>query len=189
MTSLFRKARDAEDRGAYTEAAEYWAHHSFRTLVEEHFEHTRSTRVGVAHVLESISCDVQATNETRARALFGVIRPLLIEIRETADDEFDYRPEVVAGLASEWLGDGCLMLGEEAALDHYRDAGELYEGNVTPDEPWGYEEEFDYAYWAFESFLASEGYSLPDHSEFQFIQRIERKLEIAGELLASDGEG
>lgn len=174
---LYSKARDAQERGAYRKAAEYWAHHSFSKLVEEHFEHTRRTRIGVAIMLRAISCDTRAGNTERAKSLFNIVQPVLDRIREAADDE------VVAGLASEWLGDGCLMLGDEAALNYYREAKDLYEGNVAVDEPWGYEEEFDQAYWAFESFLDSNGYSLPEHSEFQFMERIERKLEIAGELL------
>jgi len=186
MTTLYQKARDAEEQGAYTKAAEYWARVGFKDLVEEHFEHTRNTRIGVTVMLRAISCDTRAGNSGRARALFNIIRPVLGTIKETANDEFEYRPEIVAGLASEWLGDGYLMLGEETALDHYQDARDLYEGSVRPIENWGGEEEFDYAYWAFESFLEFEGYSLPERSEDHFVERIERKLEIAGELLVLD---
>lgn len=186
MTTLYQRARDAEDQGDYGEAAEYWARCSFGSLLEEHFEHTRKTRIGVAIMLRAISCDTRAGNTERAGELFTIIRPILGTIGETADEEFEHRPEVVAGLASEWLGDGSLMLGEDTALDHYRDAKDRYEGTVRPDENWGYEEEFDHAYWAFESFLDSKEYALPERSEAHFIQRIERKIDIAGELLALD---
>lgn len=133
--------------------------------------------INAAILLQAISADVRANNRNRARHIFSILKPLLTEIRDSTDDP------VLAGIASEWIGDALLMLNEPGAKEHYREADTKFE-DAKPTENWGFEEEFDYGHWAIESFLESKGVELPENVELNFQQRIDRKQKAAENLLA-----
>lgn len=177
LQSFASEAADLENQGQYAEAADYYALRVFTGLVQDHFKYGRSARLALAHTLSALVCDVQAGQLRRARRFFEILRPFYRDMIEEVDDV------VLAGLLEEWLGDGLLVLGDETARTHYQRAQRAYETESNPERNWAFEEEFDYAYWAFEAFMESEDHSMLDDIEYDFGQRIQFKLDLVDEFL------
>lgn len=177
LQSFASEAANLKNQGQYAEAADYYALRVFTGLVQDHFKYGRSAQLALAHTLSALVCDVQAGQRRRARRFFEILRPFYRDMIEEVDDV------VLAGLLEEWLGDGLLVLGDETARTHYQRAQQAYETESNPERNWAFEEEFDYAYWAFEAFMESEGRPLPDDFEFDFERRVQFKLHFVDESL------
>lgn len=174
--NYYGRASRAEEQGNLVSAAADYAMVGLEGLIREEFTPSRRIRVSLAHLLQSVSCDVRADNFDRAEGVFEICKPNLRRIQEGCGDD------VLEALMEEWLGDGSLMLGKGCAVDHYTQASKVYERVDVTHENWGFEEEFDYAYWAFESYIESEGFTLPDDSDYNFVKKIHAKLDFTGEL-------
>lgn len=177
--ATYSEAREHEKRGEYRQASASYARLAFDDLVEANFEPTRQTRLAIGHLLEAISCDSIAENQFRAQQLQIFSEQILTIVQEDTDEL------ALEGLTYEWIGDSYLFVGSPVAIGKYDTAREIYEGlSDVPQRGWGMEEEFDYAYWAFESFIDSKGYSIPAHLEIDFTNRIQFKLKVAEEVLS-----
>lgn len=174
---LYSEGVDFEEAEEYAEAAEYYALSAFAALIRADFQPGRSMRLAFSHTLEAISADVRADRSSRPERLFETVSPLYEAMTEETDDL------VLEGLLHEWFGDAWLMLGSDRAVAYYQQAKQVYERQADPGRNWAFEEEFDYAYWAFESFAEASGKSLPADAELEFVSRIRFKLEFARELV------
>lgn len=177
LPPLYREATTLDDAGEDEAAAEYYALRAFAGLIEAGFEPGRSLRVAVAHMLVAISADVRAGNDQRAARLFDVIRPVWPRLGTGVDDS------ILDGLLAEWYGDALLMLDDVEAATYYQRAADEYRRLPSPGQsPWGFEEEFDYAFWAIAAFTEATDRLLPDEAEYDFHARIRFKLALADEL-------
>lgn len=177
LQSLASEAADLENQGRYGEAADYYALRAFTGLVQDDFKYGRSAQLSFAHTLSALVCDVRAGQRHQARRFFEILRPFYTDTIEDVDDV------VLAGLLEEWLGDCLLVLEDATARTHYQRAQRVYETESNPGRNWAFEEEFNYAYWAFEAFMESEDHSMPDDIEYDFGQRIQFKLDLVDEFL------
>lgn len=114
---------ELEQQSEYEAAAASYAVEGFRELITSGFELNNSTYIGIGMLLQAISCDRRVGTHRRPVHLADICRPLLEEIRETAEDP------VLVGLATEWLGDLALMLGDETVdvQDYYNEAATRFE--------------------------------------------------------------
>ena len=176
---LFADAFQSEEAGEYGEAAELYALCAFAGLLESTFQPGRTMRLAFAHTLEAISADIRGGNQSRAENLFTTLSPLYEPMLENADDP------ILNGLLHECMGDAHLMLKSDDAVQRYQDAKRLYETQAEPGRNWAFEEEFDYAYWAFESFAESEGYAIHELEVWEFVERLEFKLVMAEDVLST----
>lgn len=177
LQSFASDAADLENQGRYGEAADHYALRAFTGLVQDDFTYGRSARLSFAHTLSALVCDVRAGQRHQARRFFEILRPFYTDMIEDVDDV------VLAGLLEEWLGDSLLVLADATARTHYQRAQRVYETESNPGRNWAFEEEFDYAYWAFEAFMESKGRSVPNDIEYDFELRIQFKLDLVEELL------
>lgn len=178
-TSLYGEAVTCEEEGKFGEAAERYALAAFADLYDADFRPGRSMRISFALILAAISADIRADNDTRPQRLFTTMVPLYESLLDTTDDI------VLKGMLQEWFGDAWLMLGDDRAITWYQHAKQVYEAQAEPGRNWAFEEEFDYAYWAFEAFTELNGRSLPNNAEFDFERRIEFKLNFATDLVTN----
>ncbi|QLG28865.1 hypothetical protein HUG10_15535 [Halorarum halophilum] len=174
---LFADAFQLEEAGEYGEAAELYALRAFAGLLESTFQPGRTMRLAFAHTLEAISADVRGGNQSRAENLFTTLSPWYEPMIGDADDP------ILEGLLHEWMGDAHLMLESDDAVQRYQDAKRLYETQAEPGRNWAFEEEFDYAYWAFESFAESKGYAMPEDGKLDFLGRVEFKIALVEDVL------
>lgn len=177
LSSFVNNATDLEREGQYDEAAYYYALRAFAGVLAENFQHNRVTRLSLAYTLTAVVCDARAGNYRRAKHLVEFFEPVYQDMIESTEDA------VLGGLFREWVGDMLLVLGDADAREHYRYAKQVYGSQPNAGQNWAFEEEFDRAHWAFETFVESEGYSLPDDVEYDFQDRIRFKLSFASEIL------
>jgi hypothetical protein len=172
-----------EKQGKFGEAAENYALYALKSLLDGGFRHGRYTRLAFSHILEALSAEVRAENLERGNDVFDLFRPVFeAELESIADrDTKSYR--ALEGLLNEWFGDAWLMLDSEKSIERYQRALSIYVDHDDPGRNWAFEEEFDYAYWAFESFAESHGKSLPDKYELDFCSRARLKIDLAEEIL------
>ena len=175
-STLYRQAVDYEEEGAFANAAERYALSAFTDVLEDDFRSGRPMRISFALTLAAISADIRAGNDVRPKNLFTVLEPLYETMVEDTDDP------VLEGLLHEWFGDAHLMLGSTEAVSRYRTAKQIYDEHATPAPNWAFEEEFDYAYWAFQAFAAAIGKSLPNDGELDFARRIDFKISLVDEM-------
>lgn len=146
-TSLYRRTVECEEEGELADAAELYALTAFKDLLKDDFRPLCPMRIAFGHTLQAISADIRAGNETRPERLFVTTEPLYEALFESTDDP------ALEGLLNEWFGDAWFMLGRSRVTDYYQRAKEAYDSHPDPGRNWAFEEEFDYAYWAFEAFL------------------------------------
>ena len=175
-TTLYGQAVEYEEDGALAEAAERYALSAFADALGDDFRPGRPMRISFALTLAAISADVRAGDDVRPKNLFEVLEPLYEKMIDETDDP------VLEGLLNEWFGDAWLMLGRSEALPRYRTAKQRYDDHAKPVPNWAFEEEFDYAYWAFEAFVEANDTSLPDDGETDFLGRIHFKRNLVSEL-------
>lgn len=179
LQEFYGRALDLEENGRYTEAAEYYSLRAFAGLLEAEFCGGRSMRIAFGHTLQAISADTRAGNETRPERLFVTTEPLYEALFESTDDP------ALEGLLNEWFGDAWFMLGRSRATDYYLRAKEAYDSHPDPGRNWAFEEEFDYAYWAFEAFLNAIGETV-ESEKWEFDERIQFKLTLTENSLDRD---
>lgn len=66
------------------------------------------------------------------------------------------------------------MLGSDRAIERYREAKRLYETKADPGRNW-----------AFESFVESKGYTMPENGVISFNTRIQFKIELVEDITSS----
>lgn len=172
MTELITKALEAERNGDLEAAAKFYAVYAFQELVGSNYQVGQEMRRGLTHMLESISADVRADNYDRARTHLQMIEPMLRKLQRNTDEK------PIQGLASEWLGDAKLMVGDDDAIEHYEQALETFQSLSINDRLfWGAEPEFDNAYGAMKEFLAVYGIQYPNRYTLEFEDRVQKKID------------
>lgn len=174
MTDSQDSALDLEDSGDYEEAARVYAENGFSYLLKGNFEPIDSTRWGIAHMLQAVSCDIRAGNRSRAEGLSEIIESVLFGLIDQSSDA------TLEGIYYEWLGDCATMLGDPAAISKYRTAGDRYKGMSWEDSMWWQEPEYIQAYWAIQRFQREYDGCLPENVDgLDFQERIDCKLAFA----------
>lgn len=179
MSDSAALAREHEREGNLERAGELYLEVGVEKLNAVDFAPNRTYRVGVATLIRSISCAARAGNERRAVGIRRVTRAAIEHIVATETDS------CLLGLCEEWVGDIYLLTGSEAAFEHYDAATDHYDQCADDEQfSWGMEEEFEYAYWAVESFLDSREIAVEDAlPQLDFDARMENKIDIAEGIL------
>lgn len=185
MTDNYQSALDAEKNGDYSKAARLYALRAFETLSGSEFTSAQQMRRGVTLMLESISTDVRAGNQRRAKLHYQMTRPVYDELFTQSDKA------VTTGLLYEWQGDALWMLSEEGARNQYQLALDAFEDISLSDQMlWGAIPEYDNAYGALSGFLAEMNESYPETHSMDFTKRVQYKLALVeGHSTVSDEWG
>lgn len=175
MSDTFETAREMEEDEDYAMASKLFFESGISNLNDVGFEPNRKYRVGVAILIRSVSCAARADEMRRATGIKRIAAGA-IEQMIAADPS-----ACLSGLCQEWLGDLHLVTDSTGATDYYRKAAQCYQDcSDGMQATWGMEEEFDYALWAVEAFLESEGSGLQDGlPELDFEARIRSKIELS----------
>lgn len=179
----FEKFRRLEEKGELDKAAEELTVIGLNWIFNSGLEASRELRVGTSMLLQSCSYYSISDKDDASYIMQIIVQKLLEYIRENQGND-----EWLNGLISEWVGDSHFILAEhEEALRYYKEAEEVYERMPqTKQNSWGMEQEFDHAFFAFETYVEEEigqEFTSLDGGQtslnVNFIPRIQKKISLA----------
>lgn len=184
MSSKWKKGRELEEEGQLADASRLYVEGALAKMNETDFSPGNEMWDAISELVQATSCAVRAGNIQRAQGIRKILEGIVDHIIHHDIDD-----QCLEGLLHEWVGDVSLMVGSEEAKIHYQTAANLYD-DVSHSEQrfWGWQDEFNYALWAFQDFLKEREVEpgtkeLPD---ILFGERIHEKLDVSKCLLGTD---
>lgn len=175
--NIFGEAIRRNREGDYRLAAKYFALSSLASLFDGEFQPSRRSRIAFGTCLRAISAADRGGHTQQGRNLWELFEPAFNPLRGASEYP------VLNGLIEEWYGDAFAMLGDERCLPYYRRALEAFETHASPGTAWGTDEEFDYAFTAFQEFTEDKDITLTEDHPFLFPERVEAKIDFVHEFI------